>query len=91
METIRQKRKQHAMLLETQAVCVSGVRLEYRLEFANAYWITVDSGTETVRVFLGESLGPAWKFFELAVRNSVTPCTLEEIHSDFLYLQLGGE
>ena len=91
MGTNKHKQEAAVLRLETRFETVAGMRTEYRLEFENGYWLEAMRGGERSRVFLGDVSDMAWKFLKLAAQGHVTPCTLEAVCADFIYLQEVGD
>ena len=51
-----------------------------------ALWISVTGGEEESIVFVGADLGRAIGYFERLIAGAVTPCSLEDVVQDFLWL-----
>ena len=76
--------KETTVLAERTAYAAR-MSLRYRLERENGFWISVTSGTDTARAYLGSDLETAWSLFCACERGRVTPCTLEDVCCDFFY------
>ena len=61
------------------------MQVSYCLEHSGGFWLSVDSGGESAREYLGSDLESAWLLFCLAVEGEVTPCTLDAVCEDFFY------
>ena len=65
----------------------AGLSFFYRLGFSKGFWLTVSSREEEASTFLGSDLESAWRLFSLCAKGLVTPCTLEEVCTDFFWKQ----
>lgn len=79
-----QNDRERAVLLAQKEAQAGTLRLVYRLESKNGFWMSVACEEEIKRVFLGRDLEIAWSFFCEAARGSVTPCVLGEVFGDWL-------
>ena len=82
----KQKSSDQAIVLAERQGETAGICVSYHLEFANGFWIVARYGTEMTRVFVGHALGVAWEIFLAVSAGGVTPCALDDICADLLWL-----
>ena len=72
--------------LFSEKVNVKGLELCYSIGKAqgssNGFWVSVALADESNIVFIYGSKERAQDFFELIKRNTVTPCTLQDVFED---------
>ena len=81
---LQQEIETKRMLLAGREAYAEGLRLIYRLEKGEGFWIVASCGEERASFEVGSDLGLAWELFCAVVDGTVTPCVLDEICSDWL-------
>ena len=88
MKSNQEMAAEDTMVLVEDVVRFGGMHLLYSLEVrrgdaGNSFAIRISKGDETAVAGAGSSLDYAMECYRRIVRGIVTPCTLEDVMSDF--------
>ena len=88
VETAINRFVSYAYIRNTAKVLFGGLSLYYRFTVESRqgeprFGVSVELGEERAEGELGNHLGRAWELYALVVKGAVTPCSLEDVLSDF--------